>query len=191
MSVVGEIKEVLDTKAKLLIPIFLFGLLVLFISETLAQKFGVEEIRKSYRGFVGIGTLALGSILAVQFVANGWKWRKGKKACREALKALESLGPREYLYLAYCVSRNRQSIVLRLGDHDGGALVQKGLLQPAGSGEQLAYPFTIPVPVWNHLRKNCETFLLRATQQPDFEKAFDDLDFKMAHGWSVFAGGPF
>jgi Super-infection exclusion protein B len=191
MSVVGEIKEALDTKAKLLIPIFLFGLLVLFIPETLAQKFGVEEIRKSYRGYVGIGTLALGSILAVQLVVKGWKWREGRTARRQALRALESLGTREYLYLAYCVSRNRQSIVLRLGDHDGGALAQKGLLQPAKSGEVLAYPFTIPEPVWDHLRNNREVFLLRASQQPDFEKAFDDLDFKMANGWSVFAGGPF
>jgi hypothetical protein len=50
MSVVGEIKEALDTKAKLLVPVLLFGLLVLFMPEALAQKFGLDEIRKSYRG---------------------------------------------------------------------------------------------------------------------------------------------
>lgn len=159
--------KVIQLKARFLFGIWLIGAFILFLPDRFADEFGIKTIRENYRGWIGIGTLAAFAFWLVQLIPSFQNRRAIKKIREEIIQSVNSLSPEEQLLLAFCLWRNQQTITLEITHRAAGALVAKGMLIRAdGIGDTLAWPFTVPDFLWNHLRLNHQ-LILRGTDPND------------------------
>lgn len=176
MSAWPDWLKLIQLKPRFLFGIWLVGVLVLFIPETVAGKFGIDVLRNNYRAWIGLATLAAFAFWVVQLIPGFQQRRLAKLRKKEVLKSLDSLSSEEWFLLAYCLHRGQQTICLKMGDKAATALCQKGLLVcGTGVGDPLGWPFTIPMFVWEHLLVNRSRYLPNPLP-PELEQSFRDFD---------------
>lgn len=168
MSLSLDWLKAIQLKPRFLFGIWLLGMLVIFLPDSLAMSFGIVEARIALQPWIGLGTLAAFSFWVIQLIPSlSSYWRK-RKFKRQIIRALDFTSPEEWVLLAYCLRQNQQTITLSLVDRAAGSLTARGILEPAGGvGNQLAWPYTIPTFLWKHLLKNRERFLATAPFPPD------------------------
>jgi hypothetical protein len=170
--------KAIQLKPRLLFGLWLIGMLFLFFPDRLAEKFGFHQIRDSYRGWGGLGTIVAFAFWLVQLIPS---WRQAvanRRAKRQVIESMDSLSPDEWFILAFCVDRNQRTITLEIDHRAAGALVAKGLLgTPAGVFNTLAFPYTIPSFVWRHLQKHRRQLLPDdELKQSKVQDRFAELD---------------
>ncbi|MBI4529542.1 MAG: superinfection exclusion B family protein [Deltaproteobacteria bacterium] len=145
---------------------------------TLAESFGISEIRKDYRGWIGIATLAGFSFWVVQLIPSFQTMYRRRKLRREILSCVNSLSQNESRLLAYCVYRGQRTIPLPITNSTAVSLRQKGILEQAGgTGSALAWPYTIPSFVWKYLISHRPTLFseLENLRPNEREKVLNEL----------------
>jgi len=169
MSWLRDALDAIQLKPRFLFGVFLLGLLLLVLPAAVMDLLGVTALRNQMRPWIGIVTLAAFAFWLVQLwpvVSGCWQRRHVRKA---VLKRLDSLSDDERLLLAYCLSRNRLTVLLTTGTHEWNtatALREKGLLRQASGGHSiLAVPFTVPELVWLELQVRRHEFLPSDNQQ--------------------------
>lgn len=180
MSFADYIK-IFELKPRYLFAVWFFGALLLLLPSYITDRFGFTAITNSYRGWIGLATLAVFTLWIVQM----WSWyeerkEKGKvkseaeakaqaearqqeeqlaQAHVEALRSLSTLSAGEQRLIMYALYNNQQTVVTRFTDQAAQALRSKRLLVAAGQGDAFNFPFTIPNFVWDHLQKHKAEFL--------------------------------
>lgn len=182
MPSLQDILNAIQLKARYLFGIAALGALMLLMSQSWAEAFGVEKFREDYRGGIGIVTLTAGVFWVVQLFAVYERWSRERRRRRSVLAMLDSLSPEEMLLLAYCVIRNCRTITLDVTDRVACALASKGLLyRPAGTYSPLSYPFAVPDFLWAHLLMNPVKVLgSTPADDPELHAAFDGLERHMS-----------
>ncbi|HEU6449655.1 MAG TPA: super-infection exclusion protein B [Verrucomicrobiae bacterium] len=170
--------KVIQLKPRFLFGLWLLGAIILLSPNGIAENFGIKNIRESFRGWIGIGTLAAFAFWCVQLIPLYQTKRNNKKRRQKIIQALNSLSGEERVLLAYCVCRNQQTINLEITHRAASALVAKSMLVMAsGIGNQLAWPFSIPDFLWEHLRDNPDAVLQGiAHDDPQLEAHFYQID---------------
>jgi hypothetical protein len=155
MSAWPDWLKVIQLKPRFLFGLWLLGALILFLPGGIADQLGVTEIRKNFRGWIGLGTLAAFAFWWVQLIPR-FQAKRGAKHFRErAFRSLASLSAEEWLLVAYCLNRGQQTITLEIGHRAAGALTAKGIfVMASGANNSLAWPYTMPSFLWDELRKN-------------------------------------
>ena len=170
-------------------PRFLVGLaiccmLLVFLPDSVSRLVGIDEFRESARGWlfiVGAVSLVFSGVQLAPRVSQSARRRLG---VRRTLKRLDTLSQEELELLAYCLVRNRQTLVLSMGSQAGNVatgLSQKGLLD-VGTGLQhvLAVPHSITDCVWKKLSQDRDAILARAQgnrSDDEIRSLFDRLDY--------------
>lgn len=170
--------KVIQLKARFLFGIWLFGLLFLSIPDKWAVQFGIDTVRESIRPWVGVVTLGGFVFWIVQLIPEFQKYRKTRKQKQFRINALNTLSTEEWLILAYCLHKGRQTITISAMDHAACALVSKEMLVKAdGINEPLWWPYTVPQSIWQHISKNRHEFMqYSGLSQEKIVEAFDKLD---------------
>lgn len=165
MSFADYIK-VFELKPRYLFTLWFLGAVVLLMPSGLADRFGFSTILNPYRGWIGLGTMAVFTLWLVQLWSSViWPRYQSKKQTREAQVALskskddilassDTLSRGELLLLAFALADNQQTLLLNYSDPFALALCNKGLLEMASSGHSWSFPFTIPNFVWEHLQQH-------------------------------------
>lgn len=168
MSFSSDWLKAIQLKPRFLFGIWFLGMLVLFLPDFVAARFGIVEARIALQPWIGLGTLAAFSFWVIQLIPSlSSYWRK-LKVRRQIIRALDFTSPEEWVLLAYCLKQNQQTVTLSLVDRAAKSLAARGILEPAGGvGNQLAWPYTIPTFLWIHLLKNRECFFATAPFPPD------------------------
>ncbi len=181
MSWLSDSLKVIQLKPRFLCGIWLIGMLVLFFPNGLATMFGFREIREHFRGWIGLGTIVAFAFWLVQLVPSWQQARAIKKYRRRIIETLTSLSADEWLLLAFCVHRNQRTLTLEVTHRAVNALKAKGLIVMAsGVGNNLAWAYTIPDFVWEHLNKNLNILFPNNEQEmPEIQAGFDELDGHM------------
>lgn len=149
--------KAIQLKPRFLFGLWLLGAIILFLPDAVAESFGIRDIRQSFRGWIGIGTLAAFAFWCVQLIPFYRAKRNTKNLRERVVRSLGSLSQEEWLLLAYCSNRNQRTIPLEITHRAANALVAKGILiRASGVGDSLAWPFTIPEFLWEHLKTNPE-----------------------------------
>lgn len=170
--------KVIQLSPRFLFGLWFLGLLILFLPPTLAESFGISEIRKDYRGWIGIATLAGFSFWVVQLIPSFQTMYRRRKLRREILSCVNSLSQNESRLLAYCVYRGQRTIPLPITNSTAVSLRQKGILEQAGgTGSALAWPYTIPSFVWKYLISHRPTLFseLENLRPNEREKVLNEL----------------
>ena len=188
MTAFPDLLKVIQLKPRFLFGLSLVGLLLIFFPDALAAKFGFGEIRGTYRGWIGVGTIIAFAFWLVQLVPAWLQMRDAKRYRSEVLGRIESLSPEEWLLLAFCVNRSQQTLTLEVTHRAANALKAKGLLAMAGGvGNQLAWPYTVPGFVWSHISGDSRVlFPHEEHENPQVQARFDELDRYMRRHDRVF-----
>jgi len=178
MSWLRDALDAIQLKPRFLFGIFLLGLLLLVLPAAITNVLGVTELRGQIRPWVGIATLAAFAFWSVQLWPRLSGWCQRRQARRAVLKSLDSLSAEESLILAYCLSRNRLTVLLATASREWNTatgLCEKGLLRRASVGHSiLAVPFTVPDFVWTELWLRLHEFL------PNEDQAMQHLESRFA-----------
>src|SRR3989338_1531143 len=62
--------KVIQLSPRFLFGLWFLGVLILFLPPTLSDNLGISEIRKDYKGWIGIATLAAFAFWVVQLVPS-------------------------------------------------------------------------------------------------------------------------
>ncbi len=151
-----DLLKAIQLKPRYLFGVFSLGILILFLHEDFAKTFGLFQLRESYRGYIGFGTLAAFVFWLIQISAKWLENVKGNKRKferqEEVLQNLKTLSDNEELIIIYCFYNGQTTIFLNVTSAEANSLCAKGLLQlGAKQGHMLNYPFTIPSFVWTHI----------------------------------------
>lgn len=150
--------KVIQLKPRFLFALGILGMLILFLPTNLADNFGINEIRRNYRGYIGLATLAAFSLWIAQLVPSFQTLYRRRKLRKEILSSLDSLSQNERHLLAYCVYQGQRTIPLPMTNSTAASLRQKGIPEQAGgTGSALAWPYTIPSFVWKYLTSHRST----------------------------------
>jgi hypothetical protein len=150
----------IQLKPRFLFGIWILGMLVLFLPENLATSFGIVKAKIDLHPWLGLGTLAAFSFWLVQLIPAFQSFRSRRRYRMEMIRSLKSISPEEWILLAYCIERKQQRITLTIVNRVAGSLVSRGILKRAeGGGNIVAWPYTIPNFLWEHLLANREMFL--------------------------------
>ena len=170
-------------------PLFLFGIVVccfLLISlpDVITKWAGIQKVVDSARGWLFIvGTVsAVFALLqlAPPILMNVRAFRRQ----RAAVRRLDTLSQEELELLTYCLTRNRQTLVLSLGSQAGNVasgLSQKGLMKVGTELQHvLAVPHTIPDFAWKKLKKHQHAIVEKARAGRNLKelgRVFQRLDY--------------
>lgn len=186
MSWLRDALDVIQLKPRFLFGIFLVGLLLVVLPGAAANVLGVTALRDQIRPWIAIATLAAFAFWLVQLwpIASGW-WQR-RQHQKAIIARLDSLSEDERALLAYCLARNRSTLLLEANErwfNAATALCQKGLMQKAtGVIDACAWPHTIRDFVWAELQRRGGDFVpAEGTRAELLEERFASLD-KIADG---------
>ena len=181
--------KVLQLKPRFLFGLGLVGMLLLFFPDGWAAKFGFRSIVENYRGWIGLGTIVSFAFWLVQLVPSWRQTRALKKHRQDVIHSLSSLSSEEAFLLGFCLHRNQRTLTLEMTHRAANALKAKGLLQMAsGIGNQLAWAFTVPDFVWEHLCNNPQIiFPNKEYELPNVQARFNELDRQMRRYDNLFS----
>jgi hypothetical protein len=147
---------------------------VLFIPADAASQIGLDALRTAYKGPLWIllvlsATVWLGAIFRYfdKKLFDNWLTHRTEEKRQEKNRAqfvqnlglrLNSLDPRELMWIKYCLYYNVQSLAAELSNGTAQSLKNKGIVSQ-GSGSVLGLPFHIPDDVWRYLREHAREFL--------------------------------
>lgn len=144
--------KAIQLKARYLFGIFIFGCVILLLPDNIADKFGFLEIRKVYRGWIGLATIGSFSFWLIQLAPSILSIRANKAKRKTVLEHIHSLSQNEMLIVAYCLYKNQNTISLPMTNSAASALCHKGLMVRALQGSTLKMPYTFQPFVWDHLQ---------------------------------------
>jgi hypothetical protein len=170
--------KIIQLKPRFLFGLGLLGVLLLFLPSSLVGSFGIISVRDSYRGWIGTATLAAFAFWGVQLLPSLKAWLHERKRKSEILMSLDALSKEEQFLLAYCLDRNQRTVCLPMIDRAATSLCQKGLLVSANRfADSLAWPFTIPNFVWEHLQLISPQILPEEERvNPEVRRRFDEFE---------------
>jgi len=164
MSWPRDVLQAILRKPLYCFAIFLLGLLLLGLPAAGTDFLGVTALRQQLRQWIALVTVAAFGFWLVHVwpvLSNWWAARRKRDAIRSRLDALSE---RERLLLAYCVDRNRQTLLLELNEpwtNVAAGLCQKGLLRmDAAVADPTAWPHTIPDGVWTEVKTHRDILAL-------------------------------
>ena len=131
MSWLREAIDAIQLKPRFLFGIFLVCMLLLGLPAAATDVLGVTALRSEIRPWIGIGALAAFSFWVVQLWPIVGKWWHRRRRQKAVIAQLDSLSDDERILLAYCIERNRLTILLSVGTRElntPSGLCQKGLL---------------------------------------------------------------
>lgn len=181
--------KVIQLKPRFLFGLLVLGLMLLLFPDSWATRFGFQGIRDSFRGWIGIGTLCALAFWLIQLIPFWRETRAIKRHKASVIDAISSLSPEEQMLLAFCVDRNQRTLTLEITHRVANALKSKGMLVAAtGTGNSLAWAFTIPSHLWDYLQQNRESLFPESDlKHPNVQAEFDHLDAHMRRhdrrGW--------
>ncbi|MCB9026110.1 MAG: superinfection exclusion B family protein [Bdellovibrionaceae bacterium] len=162
--------KVIQLKPRFLFGLLAFGLIMILFPDDLATKFGFQKLRADYRGWIGIGTIAVFCMWLMQLIPAINRKYKGWQAKKTVLARLYTLSEYERDDLLHCIYKNQQTINASMIDGSVHGLTTKGILvMGTGTGNRMSWPYTIPDYIWNHIQKNKEEL---------FPELFDDAILK-------------
>jgi hypothetical protein len=169
--------KIFDLKPRYLFAVCFFGTLLLFLPSDISDRFGFTSIVNSYRGWIGLATLAIFTIWVVQL----WGWyqerrtrlkgerdaeakseqlkTEAKERAEKILGLLSTLSENEYRFIVYALYRNQQTVFIKFSDKAAQALLGKRIVTPTPQGDVLNFPFTINNFVWEYLQKHKSEWL--------------------------------
>lgn len=170
-------------------PRFLFGMAVccfflVSLPDVVTEWAGIQQVVDSVRGWLFI----MGTVSAVfaflQLVPPILMNVRAVRSQRAAARRLDTLSQEELELLAYCLTRNRQTLVLSLGSQAGNVasgLSQKGLMEVGTELQHvLAVPHTVPDFAWKRLKKRQHSIVEKARAGRDLKelgRVFQRLDY--------------
>jgi Super-infection exclusion protein B len=163
MNVWPDWLKVIQLQPRFLFGLWVFGALLLFLPTHPATALGVVAIRDHYRPWIGLGTLGAFAFWIVQLLPVMARRLLSSKYQATVLKNLSGLTREERFQLAYCIYRGQRTLYLRITDSAAQSLCNKGLFEVStGQGSMLAWPFSIPLFVWEFIRANPHTILAQS-----------------------------
>ena len=183
MSFADYIK-VFELKPRYLFTVWFLGTMVLVMPSHLADRFGFSPILNPYRGWIGLGTIAIFTLWLVQLWGSViWPQHQRKKQDREKheslakrkneiLESLSMLSRGERLLLVFALAENQDTLLLNIADPFALSLCSKGILKRGSTGHSWSYPFIIPSFVWEHLQEH-KAEILPAEQLNDVRQLRD------------------
>ena len=175
--------KVIQLKPRFLFGLRLVGTLLLFLPDGFAGSLGIKTIRENYRGWIGIGTLAAFAFWLVQLIPEYKTARNTNKRRDEVIRSISSLSSDERFLFAFCLNRNQQIVTLEITHRIAGALVAQNMIMASGVGNQLAWPFTVPDFLWQHIVANPQSIYAGMDpNDPQLQAAFQRLESHI-HRW--------
>ena len=108
------ISKLIDRPPRQLFGLAVIGLLILALSESVMEFFGLQNFRASYKPFIGLATF----VMLVWGFVQSWpilqRKIEGHKYMQLVIKRLDSLGKDELFLLLYCLENNTQTVYLEL-----------------------------------------------------------------------------
>ena len=154
------------------------------LPDVVTEWAGIQQVVDSVRGWLFI----MGTVSAVfaflQLVPPILMNVRAVRSQRAAARRLDTLSQEELELLAYCLTRNRQTLVLSLGSQAGNVasgLSQKGLMEVGTELQHvLAVPHTVPDFAWKRLKKRQHSIVEKARAGRDLKelgRVFQRLDY--------------
>ena len=116
----------------------------------------------------GAACVFSGATLAISF--GSWlisesnpavRWNQNRKLLKDLSERLDDLPEAELLILRYLLTQNTQVFTASFNNSRLVPLVMKGfIIRTGGTGLMTSWPFRVADPVWSHLKKNEDKYLI-------------------------------
>ena len=150
--------------------------LVLFAPESWAKALGVEPLRESIRGWLGVGFLVTSAMLVGHGLAWGGKQWEYNKTERHHRNRLRKLSPREKFLLAHLLQNDRKTDYFCCTDGVVNCLETENVLfrltTMAAKGRD--FPYTVQPWAWDYLKAHPE--LLEGADGSDWSGGVDPYE---------------
>ncbi len=155
MSWVENILKLIELKARYFFALWILGALLIFLPLAIKEQMGLANLPLVIKPWIGIITLVSFVMWVIQLFQILRNWFKLRRMRSDIIDQLHTLTSDERDIFIVCLAKNQRTIHRNITDPDTHSLVSKRLLiQAAGAGNMLAWPFTIPTFVWVHLKEN-------------------------------------
>jgi len=159
---IEAISRILEAAAKNAWGVFVVCLFAILLPSDPAESMGLKTIRDVYLGFWWIGLIFSGAIWGGSVFprVSGWfsATRNRRAAESTIINRLNTLDTREYMWVAYCLLHNVQTLSATAINQTANSLLNKGIVT-RGSGSMLGLPFHIRDFIWDHLQSHRDEFL--------------------------------
>lgn len=157
MSWAENFLKLIELKARYFFALWVLGSLLIFLPLSIKEQMGLANLPLVIKPWIGIITLVSFVMWVTQLFQVLRDWFKLRRMRAEIINQLETLSTDERDIFIVCLAKNQRTIHRNITDPDTHSLISKRLLvQAAGSGNMLAWPFTVPTFVWKHLKENEE-----------------------------------
>jgi hypothetical protein len=171
---------------KFSLAFLVFTATILFLPSQIADDSVMDTLRTAYKTELWLGLFMSSSMFVSYVCKSAWKTvadyigekhieqknqKKQQATVKRVIERLSSLGPRELLWIQYCLYNNQQTFACAQTDITANSLLTKAVIT-LGSGSVLNSPFTIKDDVWSHLKENSTKFLpdLDQRTKSEFER---------------------
>jgi len=152
MSSVADWLKAVDIKPRYFFGIAAIGLLLLFLPENIANRFGVCELRSEYGGWIGAGTIAAMVFWMVQLLPLLSEGLARRKSNQKLIRELLELPDAEWFLLAYCLERNKRRFWFDPDAPIIDALHIKDMIRPIATYSGMRkHQYTIPDGIWKYM----------------------------------------
>lgn len=159
---IEAIPKILEAAAKYAWGVFVVCLVVILLSAEKASSMGLKTIKGDYLGFWWIGLIFSGAIWGGSVFSLVSEWvttTKNRRAENSIIiNRLNTLDDGEYMWLAYCLLHNIQTLSAASINKTANSLLNKGIVTE-GSGSILNLPFHVRDFVWEYLQAHKDEFL--------------------------------
>jgi hypothetical protein len=172
---IEAVSKILEAAAKYAWGFFAVCLFVILLPAGNAEVMGLKTIKGDYLGFWWIGLVFSAAIWGGSIFSrvSAWfsAWFSAKRVRRAAkstiINRLNTLDHGEYMWVAYCLLHNVQTLSATNINKTANSLLNRGIVT-RGSGSILSLPFHMRDFVWEHLQFHRDEFLppeIRADQK--------------------------
>ncbi len=151
----------------------IFSALFLFLPAGFVEDSVINTVRQSYKielwailffsgslffSYVGKLFLNIATKKIIGFIGDRQRRKSHQEILQAVINRLDSLDPREKLWIQFCLHNNQQTISCIHTDRTANSLEYKGVVK-SGAGSVMSVPFTITDEVWAHLKAKKSDFL--------------------------------
>jgi hypothetical protein len=174
--------KALEIKPRYFIGVFVVGCLLLFLPENIADLFGIEQLRSTYRGWIGGGTIAalvFAIVQTIPIIINKVTVRMSiKRTKKTVIEKLLALQDNEWIVIAYCLSQKHPLIRLKNDEQFVERLREKHFLESVETPHYTnMWKYRIPHLLWQAAQEIEERILPDSLRnRPDIVQVFKTID---------------
>lgn len=158
-EIVKSLLELLKLAPRYFIAFGIAAALMLFSNDDTLQRFGVFDLAKNYRPWLGIIFILSLTMILITLINQTAKWirkfHRERIFFKEIIERLNSLTEDEKQILRFYIAKQTKTNFLRIDDGVVQGLVSAGIIYRAANfGDIRRFPYNISEIAWDYLNIN-------------------------------------